>query len=51
MKHIEREIDTHLKLNHNKLGLPKNIYNEFENIWEVKTWYEILGFNNYIVIS
>lgn len=35
------------KLNHTELGLPKNIYKEFENIWKKKTWYDVLGFGDY----
>ena len=39
------------KLSHVELGLPKNIYKEFEEIWKVKTWYDILGFNNYVKLK
>ncbi len=34
------------KLDHNKLNIPKDIYNEYKQIWENKTWYDILGFKN-----
>jgi hypothetical protein len=34
------------KLDHDKLSIPKNIYNEYKQIWENKTWYDILGFKN-----
>jgi hypothetical protein len=34
------------KLDHEKLGLPKDIYNEYKNIWEKNTWYDLLGHKN-----
>jgi superfamily II DNA or RNA helicase len=39
------------KLNHLELGLPKNIYKEFPEIWEKKTWYDVLGFKKYCSIE
>jgi superfamily II DNA or RNA helicase len=40
------------KLDHNKLNIPKDIYNEYKQIWENKTWYDILGFkNNFISLD
>jgi superfamily II DNA or RNA helicase len=34
------------KLDHDELRLPKDIYEPFKNIWETKTWYDLLGFKN-----
>ncbi len=39
------------KLSHVELGLPINIYKEFEEIWKVKTWYDILGFKIYYSLT
>lgn len=39
------------KLSHVELGLPKNIYKEFEEIWKVKTWYDVLGFKIYYSLT
>lgn len=39
-------------LDHDKLNIPKNIYNEYKQIWENKTWYDLLGFkNNFISLD
>ena len=37
----------YLKLPHVELGLPKNIYKEFGEMWEKKSWYDVLGFKTY----
>lgn len=34
------------KLDHNNLGLPEDIYEPFKHIWDTKTWYDLLGFQN-----
>lgn len=34
------------KLDHDNLKLPKDIYEPYKEIWETKTWYDLLGFNN-----
>ena len=34
------------KLDHDKLGLPVDIYEPYKNIWETKTWYDLLGFKD-----
>ncbi len=39
------------KLPHVELGLPKNIYKEFEEIWKNKTWYDVLGFKIYYSLN
>lgn len=36
------------KLNHTELGLPKNIYKEFKEFWDQYTWYDVLGFTDFI---
>jgi superfamily II DNA or RNA helicase len=41
----------YLKLNHIELGLPKNIYNEFKEIWEKNTWYDVLGHKMYLNLN
>lgn len=33
------------KLDHIKLGLPKDIYKDYEEIWNVFNWYTLLGFS------
>ena len=35
------------KLDHDTLGLPVDIYEEYKTIWETKTWYDVLGFKIY----
>jgi hypothetical protein len=32
------------KLDHDNLGLPQDIYEQYNEIWSTKTWYDVLGF-------
>ena len=34
------------KLDHDNLGLPQDIYEEYNEIWSTKTWYDVLGFKD-----
>jgi superfamily II DNA or RNA helicase len=38
--------DEYKKLDHDKLGLPVDIYEDYKEIFESKTWYDILGHTN-----
>ena len=34
------------KLDHDSLGIPEDIYEPYKEIWDTKTWYDILGFKD-----
>lgn len=34
------------KIDHELLGIPKNIYNEYKEIFDKNTWYDLLGYKN-----
>jgi hypothetical protein len=34
------------KLDHSSLGIPEDIYEPYKEIWDTKTWYDILGFKD-----
>lgn len=34
------------KIDHNLLGIPKYIYNEYKEIFDKNTWYDLLGYKN-----
>jgi len=38
-------------LDHDDLQIPKDIINEFQEIWATKTWYDLLGFTKYSDIN
>lgn len=40
------------KIDHELLGIPKDIYNEYKEIFEKNTWYDLLGYKNlYLVLD
>jgi superfamily II DNA or RNA helicase len=36
------------KLDHDKLNIPKDIYTEYKQFFNQKTWYQLLGFDKYL---
>ena len=34
------------KIDHELLGIPKDIYNEYKEIFDKNTWYDLLGYKN-----
>ena len=46
-KNVENDFwEEYKKLNHDELGIPEDIYEGYKMIWENKTWYDVLGYNN-----
>jgi superfamily II DNA or RNA helicase len=40
--------EEYTKLDHNKLNIPKDIYTEYKQFFDQKTWYQLLGFDKYL---